>query len=111
MFFISSNETKAKAFPGLQPCGEHPERDKSVKQGIWQHTNYHSLNDEMRIVGNLSEDGKLASHFQPHQKLRQMLFQGSNPTANNQGGASRLSTTLGSTLSLNDDVSIIVKTL
>ena len=35
------------------------------------------------------------------------FFQGSNLAANNQGGARRLSTTLGSTLSLNDDVSIV----
>ena len=70
-----------------------------------------SLNDYISIIGNLSEDGRLESYFQPHQKLRQMLFQGSNLTANNQSGASRLSGALGSTHSLNDDVSIIVKTL
>ena len=38
-----------------------------------------------------------------------MPFQGSNPTANNQSGAYRLSSALGSTLSINDDVSIIFK--
>ena len=42
----------------------------------------------------------LENHFQPHLKLSHL--QGCN-----QSGASRLSTALGSTLSLNDDVSIV----
>ena len=50
----------------------------------------------------------MESFFQPRQKQKQEL---SHLQDSNQGGASRLSIALGSTLSLNDDVVIIVKTL
>ena len=53
----------------------------------------------------------IGSHFQPELNRRQNLshFQVSNPAANKQrqSGASGLSGQLGSSLSLNDDVSVV----
>ena len=70
-----------------------------------------SLNDDVSIiVKNLQlilRNG-IGESFSAPSKLREMLshFQGSN-----QSGASRLSSALGNTPSLNNDVSIIVNTL
>ena len=65
------------------------------------------------ISASRAEGGEddIGSHFQPELNRRQNLshFQVSNPAANNQrqSGASGLSRQLGSSLSLNDDVSVV----